>query len=57
MVTDTIEQVIGIYRWDNVPHHPSVYIPYRHHMHEAITESPPMDMVIIFHGINEKIQE
>ena len=43
----------GIFRWDNVPHHPSVStFPYHRHIHEIITESPPMDIINVFHEID-----
>jgi effector-binding domain-containing protein len=43
----------GINRWDNVPHHPSVAtFPYHHHVHENITDSPPMDIIKVFREID-----
>ena len=45
----------GIYRWDNVPHHSSVpTFPYHCHIHDAVKESVPMDIVTVFHKIKSK---
>jgi hypothetical protein len=42
----------GIYRWDNVPHYPSVLtFPYHCHIHDEVKESVPMDIIKVFQKI------